>query len=331
MVKMDQYKIVLLLFVACCWLSLTKCNVVAPKGPLRSHITGGYKSIQARSSSRLVLDCKQYASDYDVLYHFSFLIMVNPMTYQWEHSTAEMDSGDSFVTSLVLRDMGSSVPESIFCLKKLQYLHIENMHFMNDIVPDTLANLRQLYTLQMSNTPIINMTEKLTSLMYLSNIYLVNCSLSYLPDFAGMFNLQHLDLRQNRLSQIDGLHSIYYLYLDNNLFTELPILTAPENVRYLSMNTNPLKHVMTLSSFINMYDLQLSNTTLKLIPPTIDKLQNLQYLNLANNKLFYLPKNILKLAKLKYLYIHDNLFSANEVETIQRQFSTNQPNVTLTI
>jgi Leucine-rich repeat (LRR) protein len=192
-------------------------------------------------------------------------------------------------------------------------------------------NLRQLSSLQIQHTFIMNMTERLTSLPELLILTLLNCSLYQLPNFNDMNNLRYVNLGHNRLSQIDGLHNTYILVLDNNVFTELPTVTTPESLGYLSINNNPLKHVMSLSSFVNLYYLQLINTTISFIPPTIDKLQNLWYLSLSHNKLFYLPKNILKLSKLTYLDIQNNPFPTNEIETIKREFSKNQPNVTLNI
>ncbi len=40
---MVQNKVFLMLFVACWSCSMTVFGVAAPKGPLQSHITGGYK------------------------------------------------------------------------------------------------------------------------------------------------------------------------------------------------------------------------------------------------------------------------------------------------
>lgn len=85
-------------------------------------------------SSKLALNCDQYTNDYEVLFHFSFLIMINPMTQYWNRSTAQMDSTDTYVQSLWLHDTDGNIPESIFCLKKLTSLYIRNMPFMNGIV-----------------------------------------------------------------------------------------------------------------------------------------------------------------------------------------------------
>ncbi len=89
--------------------------------------------IQMRSN-KLVLNCDQYANDYEVLFHFSFIIMINPMTYDWTKSYALMDSSDTYVQMLSLRDTDTNIPESIFCLKNLSSLYIRNMPFTNGII-----------------------------------------------------------------------------------------------------------------------------------------------------------------------------------------------------
>ena len=40
-----------------------------------------------------------------------------------------MDANDAFVTTLWLLDKSSTVPSSIFCLRKLKNLHIVDMSF----------------------------------------------------------------------------------------------------------------------------------------------------------------------------------------------------------
>jgi hypothetical protein len=53
------------------------------------------------------------------------------MLHDWESNIAVMDKMNTFVSSLDLTDTGSTIPESIFCLKKLDRLLIMNMVFMN--------------------------------------------------------------------------------------------------------------------------------------------------------------------------------------------------------
>ncbi len=52
--------------------------------------------------------------------------------YQWDKSTATTDCRGSFVTTLKVNDSDTIVLESIFCLKNLEQLTIENTIFEND-------------------------------------------------------------------------------------------------------------------------------------------------------------------------------------------------------
>ena len=198
-------------------------------------------------------------------------------------------------------------------------------------MPDTLINLKQLNSLSIQHTRITNMTEQLANLRHLRSLSLVDCSLTRLPNLDGLQNLYQVQVQNNRLSQIDGLNGPGYLYLDRNLFTNLPVVTGSDNVHTLSMSHNPLKHVMQLSLFSGLQYLHLRNITISSIPPMIDKLKNLYYLDLSDNKLVYLPKNILKLANLRHLYLQRNLFPTDELTTIRREFNTSMANCSLSL
>ena len=56
--------------------------------------------------------------------------MINPMNSNWRQSTAYMRDGEDFVYQLRLRDE-DLVPLSIFCLKNLEDLYINNVSFPN--------------------------------------------------------------------------------------------------------------------------------------------------------------------------------------------------------
>ena len=88
-----------------------------------------FSEIQTRSS-RSDLDCSQFDSDYDVLYHSSFQIMINPMNNNWGKSIARMNDEGTLVTELSLFNEGA-VPLSIFCLQNLRNLRIQNTPFPN--------------------------------------------------------------------------------------------------------------------------------------------------------------------------------------------------------
>jgi len=120
---MYQNKMLFILVVACWLCSMIVYGVSVPTGPLQSHLIGAFMR-----SSKSDLDCNQFDSDYDVLYHFPFQIMVNPISSNGKKSTAVMNGNGTLVVELQLRNQ-NTVPLSIFCLKNLLHLEIHNMLF----------------------------------------------------------------------------------------------------------------------------------------------------------------------------------------------------------
>ncbi|CAF4395099.1 unnamed protein product, partial [Adineta steineri] len=151
-----------------------------------------------------------------------------------------------------LRQAGSIVPESSFCLKNLQALDIMNMFFDNNMVPDTLSNLQQLHTLGITNTPITKMTQKLSSLGKLQSLSLDKCSLSYLPNLSQLKSLISVNLPNNQLSELEGLTNVSSLSLYKNQFTEIPYIAVPEALRRLDMNYNPVMDMSYALFFKNI-------------------------------------------------------------------------------
>jgi internalin A len=197
-------------------------------------------------------------------------------------------------------------------------------------VPDTLANLQQLSYLGIQNTPINKMTDRVTYLYSLKTLSLRNCSLTQMPNLQYMPNLSSVYLPENQLTKLDGLMYVFYLWISDNLFTELPTQLVPERLSYLMMNNNPLKDVTKLTSFFNLTQIEFSHTTISSIPTDIDKLSKLYSLDLSYSKLEYLPDSILNVANLSNFNIQGNLFSAVEINRIKTEFSK-KPGVTLII
>ena len=197
------------------------------------------------------------------------------------------------------------------------------------IVPDNLENLKQLTTLRIDNSPIVNMTERLGKLHNLNALYLINCALTYLPDLSGNAALWYVTLSNNRLSKVNGLCNVAQLLLDSNLFTEIPTLNTSDGLYLLQMTNNPLKNMLKITLHVNLRYLYLDNTTLSSIPATIDRLKRLEVLYLSNNKLFYLPTNMLTLTKLRWVDIQSNLFSSDDIQAFRTQFNTSIPTMVL--
>ncbi|CAF1426160.1 unnamed protein product [Adineta ricciae] len=278
------------------------------------------------------LGCEHYLNDYEILRQLPFPVLINPERIYANESIATMHPAERVVNSLTLVEPNGVVPESIFCLKELQYLIIKHMVFTDDILPDSLANLQILRRLEIINTTITKMTNQLTSLKHLYWLTLVNCSLPQLPNLTNLSKVWHIELDHNHLSKLDGLDGdILRLSLSNNLFSEIPTVKMPAYVEELTMNNNPLRNIIKLDSFINLERVDLHNTTITSIPPTINKLQKLEHLDLSYNDLFYLPFNILELNKLNTLFVNNNSFSDQEIETIKTYFNMSHPNITLRI
>lgn len=119
---------------------------------------------------------------------------------------------------------------------------------------------------------------------------------SEIPDLDSstifsLTNLQHLDLRNNKLDllsdKFSSFHSLQILKLDHNYLTNLPPELFSLPLVFLSLSYNSL---FTIS-------------------PKISNLQNLSHLSLAENHINALPKELGKLKNLKTLLLHGNEFA----------------------
>ncbi len=175
------------------------------------------------------------------------------------------------------------------------------------------------------------MTDKITSLQRLESLTLDNCSLNEMPSLHGMSKLYTVTLPNNHLSKLEGLSNPYQLFLYNNLFTSIPTQTEPDTLVRIYMNYNPVKDFKDISSYTNLTEIRLSKTDLSAIPQAIGDLEKLSFLDFSFTKITQIPKSLLKLTKLQYLVIQGNAFSAEEINTIKTEFSTQRPNVQLLI
>ncbi|CAM4786818.1 unnamed protein product [Rotaria magnacalcarata] len=288
------------------------------------------KNILKRSSDAS-LQCNQYANDLDILSQFPFTVGLDYKQQGPNKSTAILDSTNSSVVMIQLRQAGGIVPESVFCLLNLQALDIMNMFFMNDVVPHTLSNLQRLHTLSIINTPINKMTEKLGTLQKLESLALDKCSLSQLPNLSGLSKLIRLSLPNNRLSKLEGLIEIRSLSLYKNLFTKIPTLVVPESLGRLDMNFNPVMDMSIVTSFTNLTELRLSETKISVIPPEIHELERLSFLDLAHTQINRIPRTILAMPSLQYLVVQRNAFPQEEIDSIKMELIKQKSKITLLI
>jgi len=200
-----------------------------------------------------------------------------------------------------------------------------------DIIPDAFANLKKLQNFWFYDSPIVKVTEKLGTLDNLLMLTLSNCSLTHLPNLSNLQKLWSLDLRNNRLSRVDGIPDVLFLDLPGNFFNYIPILNNPEKLRFLTMNNNPVENIAPIMFYKNLEGLSLRNLTLTSILPDIDKLQKLLYVDFSNNKISHVPNNIFNLPLLEQFNITNNLLSTNEIQSIREAFEKSHPQLELII
>ncbi|CAF3881590.1 unnamed protein product [Adineta steineri] len=299
---MKQFKVVYLFFICCL---LVKCN-----GDVQ---------------------CDQYANDLDIISRFPFTVGLDYKQQGPDKSTAILDETNSLVIMIQLRQAGSIVPESVFCLKNLQALDIMNMFFDSNMVPDTLSNLQQLHTLGITNTPITKMTQKLSSLGKLQSLSLDKCSLSYLPNLSQLKSLISVNLPNNQLSELEGLTNVSSLSLYKNQFTEIPYIAVPEALRRLDMNYNPVMDMSYALFFKNITEIRMAESKIPVIPSHIALLDKLSFLDLSNTKITRVPRSILNLPYLQYLVVQNNAISKEEVDSLKMDLLDRQSKINLLI
>ncbi|UJR18695.1 hypothetical protein I4U23_005602 [Adineta vaga] len=299
---MTQFKIVFIIY--CCWL-LMKCE----------------GNIQ----------CDQYGNDLDILSSFPFTVSLDYKQQGPNKNTAILDSTNSSVVMIQLRQVGSIVPESVFCLKKLKSLDIMNMVFVNNIVPDALSNLQELFSLSIRNTPITKMTEKLSILAKLESLFLEKCSLTHLPNLSGLKKLNSLSLPENQLSNLEGLTNVSSLHLYKNQFTEIPTMEIPEALYRLNMNYNPVIDMSYILLFKNITEIRIAESHIPVIPSHIGLLKKLSFLDLSHTEITRVPRSLLNLPYLQYLVVQRNAIPKEEVDSLKSDLLNKQSKVNLLI
>jgi Leucine-rich repeat (LRR) protein/ankyrin repeat protein len=129
-------------------------------------------------------------------------------------------------------------------------------------------------------------------------------------------DVQHLDLRENLLTNIDSLpinklKNLLSLDLRGNT---LDILTESIgdliNLNALRLDNNSISALpITIKKLVNLEILSISGNNLSFLPSGITELKNLQTLIVSENKIKYLPSTLGELNNLRVLHLHKNNFS----------------------
>ncbi len=139
-------------------------------------------------------------------------------------------------------------------------------------------------------------------------------------DFQGLFDLYHLDLDHNDLTELpesvfDNLHSLEHLSLSNNDLTELPegVFDDLHSLEHLSLSNNDLTELPkgVFDSLDSLEHLSLSDNDLTELPEGVfDSLHSLEDLYLNRNDLTELPEGVFdSLHSLERLSLSSNLLT----------------------
>ncbi len=179
----------------------------------------------------------------------------------------------------------TKLPESLAQLTQLQSLDISRNQLT--ALPESLSQLTQLQSLDISNNQLTALPESLSQLTQLQKLNIANNQLTELPEsLSQLAQLQSLDIFNNRLTplpeSLSQLTQLQALNISGNQLTELP---------------------ESLSQLTQLQSLNISNNQLTELPESLSQLTQLQSLDISNNQLTELPKWLVKLIKLSYLNV----------------------------
>ncbi|OYD93859.1 hypothetical protein CDG76_17985 [Nostoc sp. 'Peltigera membranacea cyanobiont' 210A] len=205
----------------------------------------------------------------------------------------------------------TEVPEAIASLTQLQTLNLSSNQLT--ALPEAIASLTQLQQLDLSYNELTALPEAITSLTQLQTLNLSRNQLTALPEaITSLTQLQQLDLSHNELTElpeaIASLTQLQQLDLSNNELAALPeAITSLTQLQQLDLSNNELTALpKAIASLTQLQTLNLSRNQLTALLEAIASLTQLQTLNLSSNELTELPEAIASLTQLQRLYLRNN-------------------------
>lgn len=131
----------------------------------------------------------------------------------------------------------------------------------------------------------LNIMNNISSYVNLQNISLIDCHISYIPDFFyNLTKIKNINLNKNNIkyisTNIKNLKNLDSLYLSSNYLEYLP-----EEIGYCH----------------NIKNLCISNNNLKELPKSIGNLKKLEFFYIDGNDLISFPSEIINCDKLLYI------------------------------
>ncbi|KAA0712898.1 Leucine-rich repeat-containing protein 7 [Triplophysa tibetana] len=189
----------------------------------------------------------------------------------------------------------SSLPTTIASLVNLKELDISKNGIQE--FPDSIKCCKCLSVVEASVNPIAKLPDGFTQLLNLTQLFLNDAFLEYLPANFGR--------SIHRLSQLERLD------LGSNEFSEMSIGKLRQ-LRYLDLAKNRIESLdADISGCESLEDLLLSSNMLQQLPDSIGKLKKLTTLKVDDNQLTSLPNTIGSLSLLEEFDC-----SCNELESL---------------
>lgn len=182
-----------------------------------------------------------------------------------------------------------------------------------DALPDSIANLTSLKTLNISENNLEQLPYAIGGMQNLELLEVNSNNLTSLPaGISGLTNLKTLDASCNQIEEIpenlNSMENITYLNLSENNFSVFPegVTTLPE-LTNLDLSNNHLSEVSESIGNLNaLMKLDLSYNELRGLPESISSLPELREVNLSENQIEDLPRSIASSPNLENISLYDN-------------------------
>ncbi len=253
----------------------------------------------------------------------------------------------------------ASIPESIELLANMEtfeFNHFEKPNLEFKVLPNAIAQLKQLQNVGLIGLPNLNWTgamKSMQALAKLNNLAVMKNDFKALP--AGIEKLTSLEqiwLGGNTALDprevFDKLPSIKQVGFGGSQYTALPDNTGQAGELFnLWLSGNRLTSVVPLLSNPKLKSIALNGNQLMELPTGLTKLSvemllldnnpdldwdkvvvelgampTLKRLDLSSNRLTKCPKALAKLSKLQVLYLTGNEFAEGEKEVIRKLLPT---------
>uniref|UniRef100_A0A3B4ARK6 Leucine-rich repeat-containing protein 7 n=1 Tax=Periophthalmus magnuspinnatus TaxID=409849 RepID=A0A3B4ARK6_9GOBI len=189
----------------------------------------------------------------------------------------------------------SNLPTTIASLVNLKELDISKNGIQE--FPDNIKCCKGLSVVEASVNPITKLPEGFTQLLNLTQLFLNDAFLEYLPaNFV-----------------LEQIHNLKELWMDNNSLQNIPgSIGKLRQLRYLDLAKNRIESLDSdISGCETLEDLLLSSNMLQQLPDSIGMLKKLTTLKVDDNQLTSLPNSIGSLSLLEELDC-----SCNELESL---------------